>query len=588
MRRLYRFGAAVALTLPLFGLAAVTGGPAVAAPPTCQPTTPDPTNSFPGTLATASNFESGDLTGFNPFTAGDGTVGVSSTSAHTGACAAYIHATSANGSIANIQAPLKTGATEAYADGWFNIASEGVPGNNVPYFRFFQGNLRFLDVFRGNVTGELSLRITSPAGTFGYATLVNKVDLGTWHHLAMHVVPNGPTTGVEIWFDGRSVYAKTTLVTAATTVSAVQLGAEHDQQMGEIYADDVIVKSTTGKPGPIPGPGPGGDPAPGPGVPPAAVTAIQAAAAANPALGPATGPVTGGLTGNGCYQVYRSGVIYWTAGTGAHATSGAIRAAWAALGFEAGRLGYPLTDLLSYPNGGYAQAFQHGSIYWTAATGAHSTSGAIRAAWGALGYERGRLGYPITDELSGYPNGGFAQGFQYGSIYWTAATGAHSTSGAIRQLWGALGFERGRLGYPITNELSGYPNGGFAQAFQNGSIYWTAATGAHSTSGAIRTAWAAQGFERGVLGYPVTNELGGYPNGGFAQAFQRGSIYWTAATGAHSTSGAIRTAWAAQGFESGRLGYPTTDIYSTGNGGFAQNFQGGSITWTAAGGAIVR
>ena len=532
MRRFYRLGAALALTFPLLGTAAFSGGAALAA--TCQTGTPQPTDSFPGTVAVATNFESGKLTGFTPYTSGDGTVGVSSASAHSGACAAYIHATASSGSIANIQAPLPTGSTEAYADGWFNIASEGAAGNNVPYFRFFEGGLRVLDVFRGNVSGELSLRVTSPAGTFGYATLVNKVDLGTWHRLAMHVIPNGAKTGVEVWFDGRSVYANTTLVTSATTLSAVQLGAEHDQQMGEIYADDVVIKSRTGTPGPIPGAGPGGDQTPGPGVPAAAVTAIQAAAAANPALGASTGPITGGLTGSGCYQVFQAGVIYWTAGTGAHATSGAVRAKWGTLGFEAGRLGYPVTDLLSYPNGGFAQAFQNGSIYWTAGTGAHSTSGAIRTAWGLLGYERGRLGYPISDELSGYPNGGFAQAFQHGSIYWTAGTGAQSTSGAIRTEWGLLGFERGRLGYPITDELSGYPNGGFAQAFQNGSIYWTAGTGAHSTSGAIRTAWAAQGFERG------------------------------------------------------RLGYPTTDIYPTGNGGFAQNFQGGSITWTAASGAIVR
>gem|GEM_PF-1136750 len=336
-------------------------------------------------------------------------------------------------------------------------------------------------------------------------------------------------------------------------------------------------------------------------------------------------------------QAFQGGSIYWTSATGAHATSGPIRAAWAALGFEGGKLGYPTTDEMNYSNGGVAQAFQGGAIYWTSATGAHATSGPIRTAWASLGFETGTLGYPTSDETPaanggtvqqfqggsiywsagtgaravtdpiravwaaqgletgrfGYPasdrlqlvNGGLAQAFQGGSIYWTASTGAHTSTVPLRTAWAALGFEGGKLGYPLTDELS-YPNGGLAQAYQGGSIYWTAATGAHATSGPIRAAWGALGFESGKLGYPVTDELN-YPNGGLAQAYQGGSIYWTSATGAHATSGAIRSAWAAQGFESGRLGYPTTDEYPTADG-VAQGFQGGTIYWTSAGGAVIK
>lgn len=284
-------------------------------------------------------------------------------------------------------------------------------------------------------------------------------------------------------------------------------------------------------------------------------------------------------------QGFQGGSIYWTVDTGAHASTGPIRGAWAAMGFESGKLGYPTTDVLSYSNGGLAQGYQGGSIYWTADTGAHATAGPIRAAWAAQGFEKGRLGYPTSDETPGI-DGGVVQNFQGGSIYWTAVTGAHASANPIRSAWAAVGYENGKLGYPTTDEMN-YPYGGVAQVYQGGSIYWTSATGAHSSAGPIRAAWGRVGFESGRLGYPATDEMS-YPNGGIAQAYQGGSIYWTADTGAHATAGPIRAAWASQGYETGKLGYPTTDEYSTPDGGIAQGFQGGTIYWTASGGAVIR
>jgi uncharacterized protein with LGFP repeats len=39
------------------------------------------------------------------------------------------------------------------------------------------------------------------------------------------------------------------------------------------------------------------------------------------------------------------------------------------------------------------------SIYWSPQTGAHVVAGAIRNAWGGLGWENGRLGYPVGEEV---------------------------------------------------------------------------------------------------------------------------------------------------------------------------------------------
>ena len=63
-------------------------------------------------------------------------------------------------------------------------------------------------------------------------------------------------------------------------------------------------------------------------------------------------------------------------------------------------------------------------IHWSPATGAHSTSGAVKATWGATGWERGKLGYPTSDYTCGLKDGGCFQHFQGGDIHWSSATGA--------------------------------------------------------------------------------------------------------------------------------------------------------------------
>src|SRR5207245_1095626 len=108
-----------------------------------------------------------------------------------------------------------------------------------------------------------------------------------------------------------------------------------------------------------------------------------------------------------------------------------IREKWAAIGWETSALGYPISDELTTPDGvGRYNVFQNGSIYWTPSTGAFEVHGAIRDKWGALGWENG-LGYPVTDELPTPDGTGRFNHFKSlrgggdNSIYWTAATGAH-------------------------------------------------------------------------------------------------------------------------------------------------------------------
>lgn len=295
-----------------------------------------------------------------------------------------------------------------------------------------------------------------------------------------------------------------------------------------------------------------------------------------------------GLRDGGCLQQYERGSISWTSRTGAHPVRGVIGARWGSLGRENGFLGYPVGgEVCGLRDGGCLQHFQGAVVYWSPASGAHPVRGAIGDRWARSGRERGPLGYPVGDEVCGLRDGGCFQQHQHGSIYWSPGTSARIVSGPLRDRWAGLGWEAGLLGYPVTDTACGLAAGGCFQVFQYGSLYGSAETPVRVVRGSIRDRWAASGWERGPLGYPVTDERCGLRGGGCFQEFQRGAVYWSPASGPRIVVGAIRAAWAAQRWESGPLGYPVGEEQPV-PGGRAQRFQGGTLTWTAATGRVHR
>jgi GH25 family lysozyme M1 (1,4-beta-N-acetylmuramidase) len=156
---------------------------------------------------------------------------------------------------------------------------------------------------------------------------------------------------------------------------------------------------------------------------------------------------------------------------------GAIGTKWAALGGGSGFLGKPVNNEYDVPGvaGARMQEFTGGTIYWSAATGAHEIHGGNLAKYRAAG-NAANYGLPLTDE-SKTPDGiGRYNHFASGrSIYWTPSTHAHLIYGAIRVKWASLGWERSRLGYPTTDEYS--VTGGRRGDFQHGSITWSTTTG---------------------------------------------------------------------------------------------------------------
>ena len=220
-------------------------------------------------------------------------------------------------------------------------------------------------------------------------------------------------------------------------------------------------------------------------------------------------------------------------------------------------------------------------------TSAGAAAEDIAAAYARLGGTRSPLGAATTAVLPTRDGKGWYRHHQGGSIYWSPGTGAREVRGAIREVWSRQGWENGPLGYPLTDESPAADGQGRYNHFQDGSIYWHPATGAHEVRGALRDTWQRLGWEKGTLGYPVTGHLTTPDGTGRYTHFQRGSVYWSPTTGAHEVYGAIREAWARSGWELGALGYPRSGEYDV-PGGRANDFQKGRLTWNRATGVVTR
>lgn len=208
-----------------------------------------------------------------------------------------------------------------------------------------------------------------------------------------------------------------------------------------------------------------------------------------------------------------------------------IEQKYQALGGSGGFLGAPQGPETTCPDGvGRFRHYAGGSIYWHPLTDAHEVHGLIRAKWSKLGWERGFLGYPKTDEQD---SGGGANGrfnlFQGGAVLWKrGAKEAFENHGAIRGKFGQMGWEAGFLGFPTTDETTTPDGIGRFNHFDGGSIYWKPSISAHEVHGLIRQFWASQGWEQNAqLGYPITDELptfGGASNR-FSD-FENGVLWW--------------------------------------------------------------
>ncbi|ABH00782.1 conserved hypothetical protein (plasmid) [Rhodococcus jostii RHA1] len=216
----------------------------------------------------------------------------------------------------------------------------------------------------------------------------------------------------------------------------------------------------------------------------------------------------------------------------------------------------------------------------------YQVCGAIRVKYDSLGGPASFLLLPTSNELVNPDGYGRRNTFQNGPIYWSAASGAHPVVNHFFAAWQRNGWEAGPLGYPTTDEIVNPDGLGRRQEFQNtAAIYWKL-NEAYAVRGAVRDKWNTVGAEQGFLGYPSSDELGTPDGIGRFNRFANGAIYWTAGTGAQAMSTTFFTKWGSLGYETGSLGYPIAgDLLNADNVGRRQQFQRGYIYWHPSVGA---
>jgi uncharacterized protein with LGFP repeats len=309
------------------------------------------------------------------------------------------------------------------------------------------------------------------------------------------------------------------------------------------------------------------------------------------------------VAGQGFAQDFVHGKMFFTPATGPRSMMGAILDKYEALGGPAASdLGFPTANEvrgLAGPDSRVStfSASDKPLIYWTADHGAFVVRGAINAAWDKLGSSGGALGVPTGDETF---DGELAtQAFSGGKVSWNRLTKAFTTvppglaskltdlqvpvdpTADINMAWRAAGGPSGPLGAKQGDQ---YPvgNGGLAQNFAGGKIFFSPASGANAIEADILTKYESLGGPGGDLGFPIANETdGGLKTASKISTFSavdKPAIFWTAAHGAFVVRGTIKAAWDKLFGAAGKLGAPLGD-QTVDKDVVTQKFTGGQIAW---------
>jgi len=275
--------------------------------------------------------------------------------------------------------------------------------------------------------------------------------------------------------------------------------------------------------------------------------------------------------GGGERQDYQRGVIWWSPTSGAWEARGAVSARFLAIGDVGSGLGFP-TGTEQATAGGVGQRFQGGAIWWSARTGAWETANAVGSRFAVIGGPGSALGFPVGAEAS--VGGGVRQSFQTGDLWWSGRSGAWETAGAIGARFLAIGGVTSALGFPRSAEEA--VPGGVRQSYTGADIWWSGVTGAWETAGAVGARFLAIGGVTSGLGFPRSAEQA--VPGGVRQTYAGGNIWWSGATGAWDTHGAINDDYWRSNGSSGWYGFPTSGEYGY-QGGVRQDFRQGSLLW---------
>jgi uncharacterized protein with LGFP repeats len=259
-------------------------------------------------------------------------------------------------------------------------------------------------------------------------------------------------------------------------------------------------------------------------------------------------------------------------------------------------IGAPISDEFPTPQKrGAGQHFDGGSIYWSQPTGAHEVHGDILNKWKALGWENSFLGFPVTDETATPDGYGRFNFFEGGAIYYHPNLGTFAVPKMIVEIWKKQGWEKGKLGYPTSDEI--IKNNNSIQKFEFGAVISTKAApyqiifnGTNRQRG-LYSKWLETGAENSFLGDLVTSNRN-YPKNPYQYfaEFQKGYIYESFIKGTNKVDAFVIHKGPIFDYYASKKweqGYLglPTSDEYNSGDGVAQNFQGGIVYYTKLQGA---
>lgn len=229
---------------------------------------------------------------------------------------------------------------------------------------------------------------------------------------------------------------------------------------------------------------------------------------------------------------------------------------------------------------GKVEDFSAGRAFWSSETGAHVLIGRISAKYSEMSAAESWLGFPKTNEEKTPDGVGRFVHFENGSIYWTPSTGAQPVPKDVFDAWATEGYETGILGYPVAEPKMQGEN--LIQQFQGGYIVRNAAQKDGDTpkvfivKGEIAKRYTDIKTLDSQLGAPTSNEI--RIPGGVLQNYDHGHFYWSPNSGAHFImDGNIFEEWGKHKWEQGELGWPIKDQEAIPAGGQTIAFEHGTI-----------
>lgn len=307
---------------------------------------------------------------------------------------------------------------------------------------------------------------------------------------------------------------------------------------------------------------------------------------------PTSGPLCGGTVG-GCVQTFQGGVASIAAAGAGTFLRADVAAAYVAAGSQTGSLGFPIstqTTVVDPKGNGVVQAFDAGMIH-ASSRGAYAIPSNVMKAYSAAGWLRGILGWPIgaytCDAI--FCAQPFVGGTIRAAVDGTGAVVSVAVDPAVQNAYATAGGELGPLGFPISpaTVIKDSKGNGVAQAFVGGVIH-AGPSGAYPVPTAIMPTYSANGWLRGVLGWPTASAV--CNTTGCSQQFAGGTILVpTGKAGfviASVVSVAIRALYDTAGGATGAFGFPIasqTAVFDSNGNGLAQAFQNGIVHSSTAG-----